>query len=160
MKTLARLGRRRSISRSKVRSPARAQVAARFKAVVLLPSPALALVMSKVTIGPCRSAMPSRLARTLRYASASSESGTAGVHKCPPRCVSAVRLIRGTTPRSGSVSPWVTCSGTLTEWSICSSMHTNPIPSARLATIDSARSTGRLGLMGTVGSDTLAGIRT
>ena len=47
MKTSARLGRRRSMSRSKVRSPALAQVAARFKAVVLLPSPALALVTSK-----------------------------------------------------------------------------------------------------------------
>ncbi len=66
MKTSARLGRRRSTSRSKVRSPARAQVAARFSAVVLLPSPALALVTSKVTIGPRLSATPSRLARTLR----------------------------------------------------------------------------------------------
>ena len=65
-KTSARLGRRRSTSISRVRSPARAQVAARFRAVVLLPSPALALVTSRVTIGPRRSATPSRLARRLR----------------------------------------------------------------------------------------------
>ena len=59
-------GRRKSISSSKVRSPASAQVAARFSAVVLFPSPALALVTSRVTIGPVRSATPSRLARMLR----------------------------------------------------------------------------------------------
>ena len=43
-----------------------AQVAARLSAVVLLPSPALALVTNSVTIGPRLSAIPSRLARTLR----------------------------------------------------------------------------------------------
>ena len=65
-KTPPRLGRRRSTSIRSVRSPARAQVAARFSAVVLLPSPALALVTSRVTIGPRRSDAPSRLARRFR----------------------------------------------------------------------------------------------
>ncbi len=65
-KTSARLGRRRSTSKRRVRSPARAQVAARLSEVVLLPSPALALVTKSVTIGPRLSATPSKLARTLR----------------------------------------------------------------------------------------------
>ena len=48
-----------------IRSPARAQVAARFKAVVLLPSPALALVTRSEINGPRLSANPSRLARRI-----------------------------------------------------------------------------------------------
>ena len=51
MKTAARLGRRKSMSSSSVRSPARAHVAARLIAVVLLPSPAFALVTSKTISG-------------------------------------------------------------------------------------------------------------
>ena len=63
---LGQAGPRKSMSTSKVRSPARAHVPARLIAVVLLPSPAFALVTSKVVIGPRLSAIPSRLARMLR----------------------------------------------------------------------------------------------
>ena len=99
-------GRRRSTSISRVRSPARAQVAARFRAVVLFPSPALALVTSSVTIGPCRSDDPEQAGAEVAVGVGLDRVGRAGrPEMARPGGSGAVRRIRGTTPKSGRVRP-------------------------------------------------------
>ena len=138
-----------------------AQVAARFRAVVLLPSPALALVTSRrhdrpALVGDAQQAGPDvaigvgldRIGR--RRASRGGRPDASG-----RSAGSAAPL-----PAAARSDRADTCSGTFTEWSMCSSRQTRPIPRPKLANRPSTISIGRFGLIGTVGSTTLGGIFT
>ena len=161
MKTSARLGRRRSTSMSKVRSPARAQVAARLSAVVLLPSPALALVTRSVTIGPRLSADPQQAGPDVAIGVGLDRIGRAGRPEVP----APMRQRGPPDPRHHAQER---------QASVRASRARAPSPSGRCTRAGRpARSPGRcsrtgptpiniglFGLIGTVGSTTFAGIRT
>ena len=159
-KTPARLGRRRSTSISRVRSPARAQVAARFRAVVLLPSPALALVTSRVTIGPRRSATPEQAGAEVAEGVGLDRVGRAGGpevaaamdQRRPPDPRDHARRAAGSARASGARGPSPSGRGARAgRPGRCPGRSSGRCPCAMFS--------ARLGRTGIVGSATLAGSR-